>query len=325
VTQSHMDDNDRARFVDGLMPETERNATVAHLAASEEEAALLADVAYMLADLDPDGGVVADEDDDADAVPLYAGVDTATDPKVVPLHPASTRRGWRRAPARWMALAAMVAGVLLVPLALSRTASTGSNDFAVLLERREAGLPAGWLDESPWRATRGPADVAAANALAVRVGALNVDLDLAIVGRQAEQTAELADQIAYLLENASWTGPGLVAPGYHDISRRASESQENLAPSLAKTRDLLAETLDADYFGLGAWLEAARLAANTHDAAFFRRRASRKMMDRAALLLASDGEASAALEAIRTAARADQPDWTVLETQTRGLLGHLGG
>lgn len=325
MTQPDLDNNDLARFADGRMPEEERNATVAHLAASEEEAALLADVAYMLADLDPEGGVIVDEEDDADAVPLYTGVGTDADSKVVPIHPPSTRRGWRRAPARWMALAAMVAGVLLVPLALSRSGSSGSNDFAALLERREDGLPVGWTNTPPWNVTRGPGDVAAENALAVRAGALNVQLDLAIAGRQAEQTDILAGQIASLLDNASWTGLGLVASSYRDIGRRASAPPEELAPLLAQARESLADALDADHFSLGAWLEAARLAANSRDAAFFHRRASRKMLDRAALLLAADDQARATLEAIRTAARAEPPDWPVLETQTRELLRQTGG
>lgn len=325
MTQPHMDDNDRARFADGLMPEEERNATVAHLAGSEEEAALLADVAYMLADLDPEGGVIVDGDDDADAVPLYAGVGTGTGPKAVPIHPPSTRRGWRRAPARWLALAAMVAGVLLVPLALSRSASAGSNDFAALLERGEGGLPAGWLDRpTPWNVTRsGAGDPMTDGARAARLGVLDTQLRLAISGRQAEETSRLAVRTETLL--ADVTGGGPVAGFYRTIAERAGGPEKELAQTLKEGRQHVAELAGTEYFGLGAWAEAAQIAVASQDAAFFRRRASRKMMDRAALLLATDDEARGALEAIRTAARADQPDWTVLQTQTRELLRHIAG
>jgi hypothetical protein len=321
VTQSHMDDNDRARFVDGLMPETERNATVAHLAASEEEAALLADVAYMLADLDPEGGVVADEDDDADAVPVHAGVDTGTDAKVVPLRPPSTRRGWRRAPARWMALAAMVAGVLLVPLALSRSGSSEPGDFAVLLANREQGLPQGFADRDRWSVTRG-GETAADNALAARLGALQVDLELAAAAGQAGETQLLSDAIASRVDDVP--GAGMVAAAYRNIGTRAGEPAQALAGPLAEARESLALFVDEDHFSLGAWTEAAALAVERRDAAFFRRRASRKMMDRAALLRSLEPEARGALEAIRTAARSDQPDWTVLKTQTDALLRQIG-
>lgn len=325
MTQPHMDDNDRARFVDGSMPEEERNATVAHLAASEEEAALLADVAYMLADLDPEGGVIADEDDDTDAdadvVPLYAGVGTATGPKAVPRDPPSTRRGWRRAPARWMALAAMVAGVLLVPLALSRSGSSEPGDFAVLLERGEGGLPVDWLKRPPpWGARRGAGDPMTDDGRAARLGVLDTQLRLAIAGAQAADTRGLAERTETLL--ADVTGGGPAAGYYRTIAERAGGPQKELAQTLKEGRQNVAELVGADYFSLGAWGEAAQIAAASQDAAFFQRRASRKMMDRAALLL--DGEARATLEAIRTAARADQPDWTVLQSLTHELLRQIG-
>lgn len=322
MTQPHMDDNDRARFADGLMPEEERNAAVAHLAASEEEAALLADVAYMLADLDPAGGVIADEEDDADAVPVHAGVGTATGPKAVPLHPPappSTRRGWRRAPARWLALAAMIAGVLLVPLALSRSGSREPGDFASLLANRQAGLPQGWAERDRWSVTRGSEAVAAENARAARLGALHVDLEVAAAAGQAQDTRLLSSTIASRLDDV--TGAGPVAAAYRNIGARASEPAEALMKPLAEARESLALFVDEDHFNAGAWTEAAALAVQRRDAAFFHRRASRKMLDRTALLL--EGEGRAAVEAIRDAAGADPPNWTVLETQTSALLRRI--
>src|SRR5687768_3625524 len=100
------------------MPEEERGSTVAHLSGSDADAGLLADAAYLLRELEAEEGVVVIDDDDAAGHAHADDVDTGTDPKVVPLRPPSTRRTRpRRLPARWMALAAMVAGVLLVPLA----------------------------------------------------------------------------------------------------------------------------------------------------------------------------------------------------------------
>jgi hypothetical protein len=315
-----MDDNDLARFLDRTLSEEERGSAVAHLSASDADAELLADAAFVLRELDPDGGVIVDDDDDADVVlPHVHDVGTVTDPKVVPLPPPSTRRGWRRAPARWLALAAMVAGVLLVPLALSRTASNGTGDFAVLLKNREAGLPAGWLDQPPWPVRRGGEVVAADNARAAKLGALHTQLRLAISARQAEETDLLARHIEQLL--ADVTAGTSEASYYRTIAERAGGPEKELAQALEGSRERVAELVGADYFDSGAWAEAARIAAASQDAAFFRRRASRKMMDRAALLV--DGEGRAALEAIRDAARADEPDWTVLQTQTALLLRHI--
>ena len=237
--------------------------------------------------------------------------------KVVPLRPPSTRRTRpRRLPTRWLALAAMVAGVLLVPLALSRSASRGTGDYAALLANREAGLPVDWKQRY-WRVTRGEA-VAADNARAAQLGALHTDLALAISGRQAEETDQLARQIEQQLSEVP--GAGAVAGYYREIAAGAGGPKEELAQTLEDGRERVAESVGADYFSLGAWAEAAMIAAASRDAAFFRRRASRRMMDRAA----SIPETRATLQAIRTAARPDQPDWPVLESQTQDLLRQIG-
>jgi hypothetical protein len=84
--------------------------------------------------------------------------------------------------------------------------------------------------------------------------------------------------------------------------------------------------VDEDHFALGAWAEAARIAVRQQDGAFFRARASRKMLDRAASLPSLDPEARTTVEAIRTATQAEgQPDWTSLQTHTDQLLRSLGG
>lgn len=364
MTQPHMDDNDRARFVDGMMPEEERGATVAHLAGSPEEAELLADVAYILADLDPEGGVIAaapatdiehhadDEDTGADpkVVPLRppsaetrapepdaagstgVGDDLAiqppvsgraspgTDAPVVPLRPPSTARTWRHSPARWVALAAVLAGVLLVPLALSRSGNRDPGDFATLLASRDAGLPPGW-DERPWSVKRGDVNVAAENARAARLGALQVDLEVAAAARQAAQTDQLSKQIVELLSPVP--ASGMVVPTYREISARAGQPADSLATALAEGRESLAMFVDEDHFNLGAWAEAAGIAAKRRDAAFFHARASRKLLDRAASLPALEAEARSAIEAIRAAAAPEQPDWAVLETQSTQLLRQI--
>ena len=342
MTQHDMDDNELARFLDRTLSEEERGSAVAHLSVSHADAELLADAAFVLRELDPEGGVIVDEDDDADAAPHYVGGGPDTDPKVVPLSPPSTRRGWRRAPARWLALAAMVAGVLLVPLALSRSASAGSNDFAVLLKDREDGLPAGWTERPRWSVTRGGGDLPSdrppqsewsighgdgsdsriARIRAVRLGALHTDLALTISAGQADETRRLSAQIEQLLVDVP--AAGAVAGYYRDIAARAGGPKEELTQALKDVRKDVVGFVDANHFGLGAWAEAARIAAASRDATFFRRRASRKMLDRAALLPSLDGEARATLEAIRNATRTDQPDWSVLGPQTTKLLWQIG-
>jgi hypothetical protein len=321
-----MDNNDLARFLDHTLAEEEHGRAVTHLSVSDEDAELLADAAYMLRELEAEDGTVADDGEDT-SHPHGDAADTGTDAKVIPLRPPSTARTRpRRVPVRWLALAAVLAGVLLVPLALSRSRGpAGPGEFAALLTSRDAGLSADWVNRPPWRATRGNASVAERNALSARVGATNVDLDVAIQARQAEQTVVLAERIAEWLERSPESGAAFAARYYREIAASASEEPKQLATSLAEARKFEAGVLDEDYMSLGAWAEAARIAAERRDAPFFHARASQKMLDRAASLPSLGEDSRPLIEAIRAAAQADQPDWTVLSEKTRELLSQIGG
>ncbi|HEY0019449.1 MAG TPA: hypothetical protein VGC13_24320 [Longimicrobium sp.] len=314
-----MDKNDLARFLDGGLPEEEHASAVAHLSASDEDAELLADAAAVLRDLEAeDGSVIAPRADDVD------DADPDAETKIIPLRPPSTERTRRRLPTRWLALAAMVAGVVLVPLALSRSGGGPGNpgQYAGLLANREAGLPPDWGNQSPWPVTRGGGTPVVDNARAAQLGALHVDLELAAAARQAEQTLLLAARIEAML--ADVPAAGLVASTYREIGTRAGQPPQALAELLEDGRENVAMFVDEDHFALGAWAEAARLAAASRDAEFFAARASRKMLDRAGEM-SLDPEAASAVDAIRAAARRDgQPDWAVLEAQTKLLLGRLG-
>lgn len=317
-----MDENDLARFLDGTLSEEERGNAVAHLADSDADAELLADAACVLRDLEGEHAAVADDAAGA-GHPHDDGADTGRDPKVVPLRPPSTAARWRRAPARWLALAAVLAGVLLVPLALSRRGPADAGDFAALLSAREAGLPAGWTEQRPWRVTRGAGDPLTDQARAARLGALHLDLELAVAARDAEQAQLLAAQIVEMLGPVPASGP--VVRTYREIGARAGQPRDGLADLLEDGRETVATFVDEDLFALGAWAEAARIAAQARDAAFFRARASQKVVDRAASLPSLDPETRATIDAIRAAAGHDQPDWPALAAHTRQLLGQIGG
>lgn len=322
MTEPHMDQNDLARFLDGGMPEEERSRAVAHLSESDPDAELLADAAFMLRDLEGQEAVVVGDITRADH-PHHDEADTGDDSRVVPLRPPSTARTWRRGPVRWLALAAVLAGVVLVPLALSRSGGRDSGDFAALLAHRDTGLPAGWTERRAWSVSRGGGVPQIEDTRAVQLGALHTDLEIAVAARQADQTADLAGQIVARLRDV--TAGGTVAPAYEAIGARAGDSPQALAEPLKTARENLAGLAGDDYFALGAWTEAAMLAAERRDAAFFQARASRTMLDRAASLTSDDPEARAALDAIRAAAGADPPDWAALQTQTRALMRRIGG
>ena len=337
-----MDLNDVARFIDRGMDEPERERAVAGFSASHADAELLADAGWMLRDLEAEDGIVhavlADGEEAADGVVVADAEDaspagggtgaTHSDPGVIPLRPPSTERARpRRVPVRWLALAAMLAGVLLVPLALFRSGGRGEagGDYAALLANRQAGLSAGWTDDRPWSLKRGGGGFIE-DALAARLGALNTDLALAVAGGQAEQTGLLARQIEAMVGDSDIPASGIAAAPYRQIAARAGEPAAALAPLLAQGRGNIASVVEGDAFALGAWTEAARIAASQRDAGFFRARESRRMLDRAADLDSLDDPTRAGVDALRAASRADgEPDWAALGRAADQLLKHLAG
>lgn len=327
MTQHDLDLNDLSRFIDRTMDDPERERALAHLSASDEDAGLLADAAWMLGDLEAEDGTVHDARTDAeDAEPVGAGA--GADATVIPLRPPSAQRARpRRVPVRWLALAAVLAGVLLVPLALFRSGGRGEagGDFVALLANRQAGLSERWTDDRPWSTTRGGGGFID-NHLAARLGALNTDLALAVAAGQAEQTELLALQIEVMVGDSDIPASGMAAAPYGQIAARAGEPAAALAPLLAEGRRSIAALVDGDAFDLGAWAEAARIAASRQDAAFFRARESRRMLDRAAGLDSLDAPTRASVDALGAAARAGgQPDWPALKTHADQLLRHLAG
>lgn len=323
MTRPHMDENDLARFLEGrALTKEERDSAVAHLSESDADAELLADATYMLQELEAEEGVIPLRRPEP-RHPHVDEVEKGRDAGEAPGRPPSMQPARpRRSPARWLALAAVLAGVLLVPLALSRSGARDPGDFATLLARRDAGLPtADWVERSRWSVKRGGGDVSVDLPGSARLGALQVDLEVAAAAGEAEQTRLAAARIAEMLNTMPGSGP--VAGAYRDIAGRAEESAETLAPSVADARESVAAFVDEDHFNLGAWAEAASIAVQRRDAAFFRARASRKLLDRAASLPSLDPETHATVRAIRTAAGADQPDWAVLANQSDALLRQI--
>lgn len=311
MSQRKLDDNDLARFLELETPEEKRGSTLTHLADSDEDLEVLGDAAYLLDDLEDEG--VRPEDG---AETRDAGGNTG--PKAVPLPPPSMRRGWRRAPARWLALAAMIAGVLLVPLALSRSGGPGGpGEFAALLQDGGAGLPAGW-DQHPWPVTRSAGDPLTDTDVgrAARLGALWVDLELAAASGNAEDAGILcAKSAAVLAEVPAGGAVGL------DCARLVPPAGPE-TPALRETGRALAAHFEHEpHFAVGAFAEAGRLAALNQDAGFFASRRSRKALDRFA---ASDELTPAVRESaerVRDRLRTGgAPDWAALKADLDALL-----
>ncbi|HEX2077319.1 MAG TPA: hypothetical protein VHG08_06405 [Longimicrobium sp.] len=334
MNRPRTDHNDLARLLERSLSEEERSRAVAHLSASDDDAEVLADAAYLLRALEAEDGIVAadacegagevlaDADADGGAPPAAPDAPAAPerttdggDAKVIPLRPPSTQRARRRVSPQWLALAAVLAGVLLIPLALSRRGGDPGRpgQWASLLQNGDS-LSTGWVDRERWSRSRGDGEVSADEARAARLGALLLDLQLAAVGRQAEQTRYAAGQVEALL--ADVPGAGGVMRTYDAVQARAGAPPRELAGLLEEGYEGVILFVDADYFAAGAWTEAAQIAAETRDQTFFRSPATRRTLDRMSGLTMPAG-ARAALAVIRGAGAGDAPlDWDALGDAT---------
>lgn len=320
MTRSDMD-NDLARLLGpDAIPDEERSSIMARLAADDEALSQAADAAAVLRELEAEDGIMVVDETAHDGPPRVRDAEPAHDPKVVTLPPPSTRRAWRRPPARWLALAAvLVAALLVLPPRFGGRGADDTAKIAMLLDDHR--LPSEWTDSATGPVTRSASDNAPDDARAARLGALQLRLELAIASRQLAETQRLSGQIEESLEHM--TAGGTVSPIYRAMARD-SLPHDSLTQLLADGREGLTMFLDADHFTLGAWAEAARIAAYRRDVAFFRARASRRMVDRAASLPSLDDTTRISVDALRAAGQTDAEwNWPTLQAHAKQLLVHL--
>jgi hypothetical protein len=238
---------------------------------------------------------------------------------------------------RWVALAAVLAGVALIPFAWRGTQGGGvrvPSHAVAMLENKAAGLPEGWTDSIAWSGPRGGSggsrteplpsslDAVVERRRSVHLGAYLVDLDLAIRARDADQTRILADRAADLLNGVS--GGGLAGSSFTQLASLAGGPPAEVLPDFREASESAALYVDKDLFALAAWAEAARLAAKRQDVAFFRETRTRRTLDGAKEIVGDNASAQAAIATIRAALEPESPQWTELETATADLLKAIG-
>jgi hypothetical protein len=232
-----------AALLDGRLSERERAAVLAQLAGSPEL-----------------------RETYADAIAALGAAATAGSP-VVPIESRVRRRRW--APiAAWVGLAAVLAGVVLLPAVRGRLRPSGPGapgDFVELLREPGAPLPAGW-DTPAWSSTRGPSDPLTPEARAARIGARLVDLEVAIAARDSA-AGRIAQELVFLLEGAPAGAP--VAAMFREVAGQVGAPSAELMRKLDQASAAATDLAGAELVRLGAWAEAARIAAGKGDAAFF--------------------------------------------------------
>lgn len=296
------DDERLAALLEGRVEGAQREDLLARLAEADDDYEVFTDTGAVLRAL---------EEEDARAGQPVAG-------------PSMRRGGWR-SPGRRTAIA--VAGTLVLLLAVGlvlrgRDASSAHHPLQLAMRADPAGqgLPEGWEIPPPSGATRGPGRAAAREARAVRAGAMLVDLFIAVRTRNTERTRVLAAQlIAHSAPGAS-TGTPL-----GQIAANPGAPPDSLNALLGRATERLTH-LGRDALELGAWLEAARLAAAAQNAAFFDDGASRDMLRRAERLAGDNESARAAVTQVRAALSAEgAPRWEALGTGLKAVLAEISG
>ncbi len=295
------DDERLSALIEGQVRGRERDELLAHVAASDDDYEVFTDTAAVLQAL---------EGEEA-----RAGATTET--PVIPLPDVTRRRG---APIRLLAIAASVVGVVLIStLALPRRESPAHEplQLAARVHPANQGLPEDW--RSPTQSgARGPAGGAADDALAVYAGAMLVDISIAARAGDTAQTRELATR----LSSRSEPGASAAAPLQRIIANPGAPA-DSLVALLDQATDRLAD-LGRRPLELGAWTEAARLAARQRDEEFFGARATRGMLGRAERIAGNDATTRAAVDRVRENLPAGaSPRWDLLEQNLTALQDAL--
>lgn len=308
MNEPRHDDERLAALLDGRLEGPERDELLAYLAAAGEDYEVLVDTAAILRE--------AEEDEIAQAIEAGNGANPLP-PEVVPPSVRKPAARWpRRRALRWIATFVVLAGLVV----LGRVAWTGRQAPAagvVQLAARVAqpgeGLPDRWEASSPGISARGgEADVGSPGD-AARAGALLLRLGVAIQAGDAEDTRLLSLQVQEIFDQNG----GL---DLKQIEARAGEPADSLAPLLQRATARLETLFDPDHLRLGAWVEAARIAAYQRKKAFFHAGDTPATLQKAEQLIAGDPGAQGAVQRIRGAiATAGGPDWAVLTTDLERL------
>jgi hypothetical protein len=311
VSEPPIDPERLGALLEGGVTPRERAALLRRLAASPEELEAYADALAVIGELE------------AGERPAPAAEADAADAGTRVLSLEARRRRWWGPRAR-LALAASLAAAAIGAAAwgVGRGRDEGADPgrYAALLAH--PGLPAGWEAE-PWTAARTPGETLGPHARAVRIGARITALEAAAATGDSAAARAAAADVARLLAPLPAGAPA--AALYDELARRADEPAAAGEGERERGRRTAARLAGEGGVALGAWAEAARLAAARRDADFFRARATRRALERALGDPALPPPARAGTERIRAALPSPAPDWGLLGREAARILASAGG
>ena len=240
-----------------------------------------------------------------EALELYAQAsrvrNETPDHKVVPI---GTQRRWRQWKLVVPIAAAAGLAIVVVPKVLNRGASgVSAREYAMALAQDPGfvnGLPRGW-EQQPWTVTRGAGSNpqtsgAAESALAFRLGARSVDLQVALQQGDTALAGRLIDEIRETLNSVPLSAP--ISDRYAALrSGLATETRADAIDRASDAERELREHLASSSFEFGQWIGAAELAARTHDASFFQSAHGMRFVQSMAGLSAQDREMLRSIDA----------------------------
>lgn len=315
------DDERLSALLEGKLDERERRELLAYLAEADEDYEVFAEAAAVLHELEAAGEVI-------DEPPVPAGAEAAggqgeaeePEGKVIPFPEPKPEPFWKRPIVR----VAAVLAVLVVGYAVASRARGPASDPVRLAARLEEGgrrgLPENLDDlRSPGLMRSGDPGTPADPGQAAYAGVLLTDLAVAVRAGDDQDVRDIAGQLRGFDPGAAGSGGPL-----EELETRAGDSPEALGPLVRQVTERLEGRLGSDPLRLGAWAEAALLAADAHDAAFFRDGDGPALLRKAETLAAADPEAVGAVRGIRDATAGDAPpDWATVQGHAKTLIEEI--
>lgn len=260
VRREPLDPEVLAALLEGTLSARERGEVLEHLAQSPDDFEAFVEAASVLRDLD----------DDAGAAPVPPTPPTTSSP-TREIRPA---RRWLPGPKLWLPLAALLAGVLVV----SRVVLSGGAPTPVALLERDPLVRSGSLaatlgpdwSQPGWSVQRGGGQSLAEQRRDFRIGVRLAGLDAALDAGDARAVQQVAPQLISLLEEVG-PGAGPAARFYRRLNELATQGDPRREPDLEAqaAADLVDALQDSPWFGLGVWVEQARLATLARRTEFF--------------------------------------------------------
>lgn len=301
------DDERLSALLAGRLEGPERDELLAYLSTADEDLEVFAHAAAILREMD--------EEDAREEEPGATGAEPSPRREVPPVPSmATSARRWPRKTPRWAVLAAFAGLAVLGWLAWPRSGMADVKPLRLAMNVGDAPLPSSPSEGIPGESTRGEGASGRSPEAAAQAGAFLVRLALAIQTGDSAATATLALQAQQRFDPQG--GSALL-----EIRDRAGDPPADLRPLLEEATERLEDRLDAGHLRLGAWTDAARLAARQRNAGFFRSGDAAPMLRLAERLTEGDSQAREAVTAVRRALPADgRADWIALETNLDALL-----